>query len=93
MKKFEWIQHFFLLNVNGLHKLVYVIFMSTNILRPEMVGDRINVITLWAKYHTVTYVLMFTLLNKIAKIETKAAFPHTGCRGTYIIKVHNLYRI
>ena len=67
--------------------------MSTNILRPEMVGDRINVVRLWAKYHTVTYVLMFTLLNKIAKIETKAAFPHTGCRGTYIINVHNLYRM
>ena len=51
---------FFLLNVNGLHKLVYVIFMSTNILRPEMVGDRINVVILWAKYHTVTYVLILT---------------------------------
>ena len=32
-------------------------------------------------------------LNKIAKIETKAAFPATGCRCTYIIKVHNLYRM
>ena len=32
-------------------------------------------------------------LNKIAKIETKAAFPATDCRCTYIIKVHNLYRM
>ena len=32
-------------------------------------------------------------LNKIAKIETKAAFPHTGSRGAYIIKVHNLYKM
>ena len=62
--------------------------MSTNILRPEMVGDRINVIILWAKYHTVTIRSRAYFLNKIAKIETKAAFSHTGCRGTYIIKVH-----
>ena len=57
-----------------MHKLVYVIFMSTNILRPEMVGDRINVVRLWAKYHTVTYVLMFTFFIRLQKLKQKQLF-------------------
>ena len=39
-----------------------------------MVGDRINVIILWAKYHTVTIRSHAYVLNKTAKIETKAFF-------------------
>ena len=66
--------------------------MSTNILRPEMVGDNINVVVLWAKYYIVTYVHAY-FLNNIAEIEMKASFSHTGCKGTYIIKAHSLYTI
>ena len=66
--------------------------MSTNILRPEMVGDNINVVVLWAKYYIVTYVHAY-FLNNIAEIEMKACFPHTGCKRTYIIEVHSLYKI